>query len=421
MLENYLVSLTKRQSMLLLTAVTFGGQDSLGSLDFLPDAEAEILKHRAREILAMPRERRIPLLVQEMQRLVKPRRGQLWATGPEQLAQLLLRERGVTRQVLLRALPSGLADSVRRCLPPDRRPNGREVRTEVLDILRGKLEDILVRATPEGASFKFADVLLLQPREMLTLLDALGTRALAPALAGLTSDEQETFVAGLPPGLRASVDDAMILARVRRLRAEDAREALQAHAGGTGADSVRSAGTQRMARALLAQSTDFALRVLERQTPEVRAVLSRWLKEERSRAVNRGDGGRLDVVAELERLAQHSMVDRPLRPAQAIAGALNGASAGLPPPGFAPQRPPLLPPPRAQAALRMAQGALGNAPKGVASSKPAPRSSPPSSEPTREPLREPSRKSPGGAEARRVPGKQTAGKPGGRGPNGRSG
>src|SRR5262245_8480316 len=114
MLEDQLSSLTKRQSMLLLTAVTFGGQESLAALDFLPDEEAALLRHRAENILKMPRERRIPLLVQEIKRLYVPRRGMLWATAPEQLAQLMLRERPALRRVLLKALPAGLADSVRR-------------------------------------------------------------------------------------------------------------------------------------------------------------------------------------------------------------------------------------------------------------------------------------------------------------------
>ena len=59
--------------MLLLTTVTFGGQDSVGIFDHLPDDEGELLRHRAQEILQIPRDRRLPLLVQEIKRLVTAR------------------------------------------------------------------------------------------------------------------------------------------------------------------------------------------------------------------------------------------------------------------------------------------------------------------------------------------------------------
>jgi hypothetical protein len=354
MLETYLSSLTKRQSMLLLTAVTFGGQEALSSLEFLADDEAALLRHRAEALLAFPRERRIPLLVQEMKRLVTPRRGQLWATGPEQLAQLMLRERAVLRQVLLKALPSGLADSVRRCLPPERSKPGREVRPEVLAILRGRLEDILARATPVGTAFKFADVLLLQPRELVTLLDELGIRALAPALAGLKEELRAPFLSELPPGHLERINEAVTASTPRRLLPEDAEEILALHPG-TGLGPIRSAGSLKLARALLAQSPEFALRVLERNPGEQGQLLARWLKEERSRAVNRGDGGRSDVVSVMENLATKGLVERPLRPRTPV------AAATPPPVGTGPgPRPPLLPAPRAQAAVRMATSALAS-------------------------------------------------------------
>ena len=67
--EIHFTSLSKRQTMLLLAAVTFGGQDCISAFDYLNEAEGEALKHRAQGLLQIPKERRIPLLATEMKRL----------------------------------------------------------------------------------------------------------------------------------------------------------------------------------------------------------------------------------------------------------------------------------------------------------------------------------------------------------------
>src|SRR5262245_58316483 len=132
--------------MLLLTAVTFGGQDALPSLDFLPDDEAALLKHRAQEMLQIAREKRIPLLVQEIKRLVTARRGALWAADPIKLAEVLVNERAAVVELLLRAFPENLAEAVRMHLPRTGQVIKREVLPEVVSILRWKLEEVLERA-----------------------------------------------------------------------------------------------------------------------------------------------------------------------------------------------------------------------------------------------------------------------------------
>src|SRR5690242_13027921 len=99
--------------MLLLTAVTFGGQASLDALQFLTPAEAEILRHRASELLQIPREKRIPLLVIEIKRLIMTSRGALWAADPAQLAEVLKDERPLVVELLMRAFPAALAEAIR--------------------------------------------------------------------------------------------------------------------------------------------------------------------------------------------------------------------------------------------------------------------------------------------------------------------
>ncbi len=309
--------------MLLLTAITFGGQEGIDSLEYLPEEEAEQLRHRAQEILQIPRDKRIPLLVQEIKRLVKDRRGQLWNAEPERLAELLRRERSALVEVLLRALPSSLAEAVRGHLPPTRVRLTREVRPQVLDIVRWKLEELLAREASSHVPFRFTDVLQLQARELLTLCDRLGARVLGPALAGLKEEEREAAFASLPPHQRQLATRSVTANAPRKLGEEEARAQLEPHGGLENlALALRSAGVHRLARACVAQSPEFAARLLEKHRGEFGQLLGRWIREERTRPTSRGDGGRTDIVTDLERLAARGLVERPMRmPTVRTAGA----------------------------------------------------------------------------------------------------
>ncbi|MBK7860063.1 MAG: hypothetical protein IPJ65_15895 [Archangiaceae bacterium] len=314
MIEQFFASLSKRQTMLLLTAVTFGGNESVECFEHLPDEEKEILKHRAKGLLEIPREQRIPVLVQEIKRIITARRKQLGSAEPVRLAKVLAGERPALVEVILKALPATLADAVRGNLPP-RTPVKlkREVRQDVLSIVRWKLEDALKAATPQVGLFKFSDLLTLQQRELLTICDRMGARALATAFAGLPEDEQGKVFGALPPDQKALAQRASEAGRERRLTEGDSRTVLEMY-GAVENPSVgmRSAGAQRLARACLAHSQDFAVKLIERHSGELGKLLSRWVKEERSRPI-RGDGGRADIVEQMERLAQKGVIDRPMR------------------------------------------------------------------------------------------------------------
>ncbi|MBN1208443.1 MAG: hypothetical protein JXB05_26520, partial [Myxococcaceae bacterium] len=326
-MDQFFTSLNKRQAMLLLTAVTFGGQEGVAALEHLADDEGEVLRHRAQEIIQIPREKRLPLLVQEIKRLVKDRRGQLWSAEPEKLAALILRERGALAEVVLRALPSVLAEAVRAHLPQRSVKLTREVRPQVLDIIRWKLEERLSRSAGGQVSFKFTDVLQLPPRELYTVCDRLGARVLGPALAGLPEEQREAIFTQLPPDMRQLAAKAVQANAPRKLPEEDAKEQLGVHDGLKNlAFAIRSAGAQRLARACVAQSAEFAARMLERHRGEFGSLLAKWVRDERSKPVSRTtDGGRADIVADLERLAARGLIERPVR--------------------LTPQRPALNPPP----------------------------------------------------------------------------
>lgn len=299
--------------MLLLTAVTFGGSECPSALDHLPPDEAELLQFRAAEMLQIPREKRIPLLVQEIKRLVKTQRRMLNSADPERLAVVLSKERGALQQVVLRALPASIAEGARALLQRRELSLKKEVKPEILNIVRWKLEELLARDVPRHGVFKFTDILLLHARELVTLCDRMGARALATAIAGLPEEERKAFFDALSPDQRTLAMRASEAGADRRLNVDDAKTILSLYdAQKRPSTGMRSAGVQRLARACLAQSPEFAARMLERQSGEIGKLLAKWVREERHRPI-RGDGGRADMVEQLERLAQKGVVERPLR------------------------------------------------------------------------------------------------------------
>ena len=92
--------------MLLLTSLTFGGSKALASFEHLPAEAEELLKHRAQAILQRARDKRVPLLVQEMRRLfVAQPHARLGAASSRLVASVLAKERPALVEAVLRALP----------------------------------------------------------------------------------------------------------------------------------------------------------------------------------------------------------------------------------------------------------------------------------------------------------------------------
>jgi hypothetical protein len=313
--------------MLLLTSLAFGGSESLAAFEHLSPDEEELLKHRAQNLLQIPREKRIPLVIQEIKRIVTARRRQLANADPKRLAALLSKERAALTEVVLRALPSELAEACRVELGARSAIKlSREVRGDILSIVRWKLEAGLKRGAPQVGSFRFTDLLTMSPREVLSICDRMGARVLATAVAGLGEASREEFLSKLPPDQRALALKAAEAGKTKRLSEADSKTVLEIH-GALENPSVgmRSAGAQRVVRAALAQGSDFAARLFERHAGgELGKLIMRWVKEEKTKPI-KADGGRLDIVEQMERLAQRGVIDRPLR---------------LPPPARPPSAPP---------------------------------------------------------------------------------
>lgn len=300
--------------MLLLTSLAFGGSEAVEAYAHLDSAEEELLRHRASALLQIPRDKRVPVLVQEIKRLVTQRRRQLASAEPKRLAQLLRKERGALVEVVLNALPADLATAVRSEMgnPPGLKLL-RDVKPEVLSIIRWKIEDALRATGPQIGSFRFTDLMTMQQREVLAVADRMGARVLATAIAGLAEQERASFLGQLPPDQKALAARAAEAGGSRRLTEKDARLVLEMHGALENPSlGMRSAGAQRIIRACYAQGGEFAQRFAQRHGGELGKLLARWLKEEKAKPV-KGDGGRLDIVEQFERLAQKGIVDRPMR------------------------------------------------------------------------------------------------------------
>ncbi|MGV3625873.1 MAG: hypothetical protein ACO1OB_34000 [Archangium sp.] len=312
-MEQFFTSLSKRQTMLLLTSLAFGGSEAVNAYEHLEPAEEELLKHRAEGLRQIPREKRVPLLVQEIKRLVTQRRRQLASAEPKRLAALLKKERSAMVEVVLNALPGDLAAAVRAEMgnPPPVKLL-RDVKPEVLSIVRWKIEDSLRAGVQQVGSFRFTDVMTLQQRDLLAVADRMGARVLATAVAGL-GDEMQAFLARLTPDQRLLASKAAEAGAARRLTEKDARLVLEMHGALENPSlGMRSAGAQRIMRAALAQSPEFAKTFGERHQGDLGKLMARWYREEKGKPV-KGDGGRMDIVEQLERLAQKGVVDRPMR------------------------------------------------------------------------------------------------------------
>lgn len=327
-MEQFFASLSKRQTMLLLTSLAFGGSEAVDAYAHLPRDEEELLKHRAQAILQIPRDKRIPILVQEIKRLVTWRRRSFGAMEAKRLATVLRDERPATIEIVLNVLPSEISEATRAELG-DHQPMklSREVKPEILAILRWKIEDAMRQGAPQVGGFRFTDLITLQQRDLMAVADRMGARVLATAFAGLAEAERQELLGKLPPDQRALAVRAGEAGAARRLSEKDARLVLEMHGGIENPSlGMRSAGVQRLARACHAQSPDFAQRMGERFPPnsDLGKLMAKWLRDEKGRPV-KGDGGRLDIVEQLERLAQKNIIDRPLR---------------LPPPAMRPPPPP---------------------------------------------------------------------------------
>lgn len=314
-MDAFFAGLTKRQAMLLLTAVTFGGQEGVEAFAHLPDDEAELLQDRARQLLAIPREPRVRFLVQEIKRLITTERlDVLRFADPKSVVEVLRKERPAMVEVLLRALPAGVADEVRTTLALPVLQLKREPRRDVLAVIRWKFEEQLARKAPQATAFSLNDLLVLPSKDLLHLADVLGARSLSNVLAPLPQPEREEVLKKLAPEQRPIAAKPVDPRAVQKLTTDRARTILEKHFRSLEPKrAVRMMGVRRIAKACLAQSGELASRVIEQHRDDFGRQLAHFVSEERQKGLRGDTGARNEVLNELAKLCARGVVERPLR------------------------------------------------------------------------------------------------------------
>lgn len=188
---NLFYPLPPRLSMLLTAIFTQGGADDLYLLELLPDDDAFMLQEKAEQVLQLDGERRAAVVVREMRRQIQfAGLVGLEAIDPSWLLAGIRGEQPHTIGIILAQLSANarsrilqqLPMAVRAQIPP--REELKNVRPEIMRIVRQKFESRFVTMpAPPGTptNFYFKDIALLDARELVQLIRALGIEQLAAA------------------------------------------------------------------------------------------------------------------------------------------------------------------------------------------------------------------------------------------------
>ncbi len=255
MLGRLLHPLDRRQQTLLLTTMAFAGSQAQDLWALLPDELADALQEKARRLDEVPREKRVPVIVRELKGLMAFR-GMKGLDGvePSWLAAGFKGESPRVIAVALMYLPSSLSkqivqrlpEHVQRALPP--RDELRDVPLEVVKLVRARFEKKFISMPPERelVELAFADVVLLNARELITLVRNVGADEIACAFLAVGKRALAEFLTKLSPA-----DSEELIAAVRRADLKDGMElkSAQAFLGKVltaGSSPVRGAPMPRM-------------------------------------------------------------------------------------------------------------------------------------------------------------------------------
>ncbi|MGC4116334.1 MAG: hypothetical protein QM765_17515 [Myxococcales bacterium] len=159
-----------------------------------------------------------------------------------------------------------------------------------------------------------SDLMVMPTKDLLFLADVLGARSLSNVLAPLPDTEREDVLKQLAPEQRQVAARPADPNAARKLNVERARNILDKHFRELEPKrAVRLMGVRRVAKACLAQSNEFAARVIEQHRDELGRQLAHFVSEERQKG-SRGDpGARDEVLSELSKLATRGVVEKPVR------------------------------------------------------------------------------------------------------------
>lgn len=188
---NLFYPLSPRLTMLLCTIFTQGGEEDLSALEHLNEDDAYLVQEKAQQLLQLEPERRVSVVVREMRRQMQfAGLIGLEAIDPSWLLAGVRGEQPVVIGIILAQLSSGARSRILAHLPPKVRARVptkedlKHTKLELMRIVRHAFESKYVpMAAPPGAptEFYFKDIALLDVRELVQLIRALGIEQLAAA------------------------------------------------------------------------------------------------------------------------------------------------------------------------------------------------------------------------------------------------
>lgn len=198
--------LDQREAMLLLTTLTVGGSEELGILAQLEPNSRARLEEKARALLDMPTDKRVPFMVHEMKRALSNRgiRG-LEKIDPSWILQGLRGESARVVACVLISLPTPtvravlkrLPQGIRKKLPP--KSDVKRIPPEMVRAVR-EIFEMRFEPMPSGSpkGFRFSDVLQLERQDIFTLMRALGLVELGQAFVSVGPMALAEFCRRLP-------------------------------------------------------------------------------------------------------------------------------------------------------------------------------------------------------------------------------
>jgi hypothetical protein len=189
--EEIFYGLPPRLVMLLSTLFLFDGEEDLDLIQYLADDDALALEERAQKLGEMDSDKRAALVAREIRRQLQfAGLAGLEAIDPTWLLSGVRGEQPVTIGIILSQLSSTarskilgqLPSEVRARIPP--KEDLKHVRMDVIRIVRQKFESkfVTMPAPPgEPTYFYFRDIALLEARDLVQLIRALGIDHLAAA------------------------------------------------------------------------------------------------------------------------------------------------------------------------------------------------------------------------------------------------